>query len=727
MTNNNDIWEKSYQRYLNDIATFHTVPSILNSSTLAEGKPMVELQFMANSHPNGVRRYDGTWANPEEVLDEDFMGDEKLSITYDDNNNLDLSDYNVINGLGWLGSPETLKEYVDKQSGAGQEAYSDMIDGNLIKLLSTVKDKEYQPNAQKNVKGRFVLAQDEEGNPYWQELLTDNDSAKKLELAGVSLVNTYGPQKYSDGALKTGLKSFAKGVADIVPNLLQVAAGAEDLGEALVNGFSGDGFHADYDSLNEIADDTQKWLNDSWLGQQSYLAQQGVTDSWEGFAAGLGQGASSLVQFGLVGRGIGLLAKGATALTKGLVGGAAELTGFTKAANTVRTVLSNEGIANQSLGTIGKTINKLAIENPALIQMYGSGLILNYGEAYQAARQAGLPLEDAATIGFVTGLANTLVEQKFGPNTVAKYLVSGKGAEKTAKTIIQEVGGDISKLSNKAVSDGIVRKVIDNVGQFMKMPVLGQALEEGSEEVMQGFVKNSVEAVYDQFFADSAQFGTNPFAANKIKENLEEGLIGSILGAIGGFANSRRKEDKSITPMIANGDYESVIAGAKLAKQKGAITQEQYDGIVERATKLNDLRNQNRKLFYDAMVSGSTADQLANATKMLSVLRDQEAFAQNTDVLNEKKYYDVVNRSKNVGVGLDGVKAFSNQLRNNGKKQQADELDQAIREAERTAKQMTGGMKTSNNLEKEAVRRQNGLVQKEVFGHYLNIIATEKA
>ena len=346
MTNNNDIWEKSYQRYLNDIATFHTVPSILNSSTLAEGKPMVELQFMANSHSKGVRRYDGTWSNPEEVLDEDFMGDEKLSITYDDNDNLDLSNYNVINGLGWLGSPETLKQYVDNQSSAGQDAYSDMIDGNLIKLLSTIKEKEYQPNAQKDVKGRFVLAQDENGDPYWQELLVDNNSAKKLELAGVTLVNTYGPQKYSDGALKQGLKSFVKGVADIVPNVMQFAAGTKDLGEALVNGFNGEGFHADYTSDNELADDIQKWLNDSWIGQQSYLAQQGVTDNWEVFASGLGQGASSLVQFGLVGKGIGLASKAMTAVTKGLIGGGAELVGLTNAANKVRTVLSKEGIAN---------------------------------------------------------------------------------------------------------------------------------------------------------------------------------------------------------------------------------------------------------------------------------------------------------------------------------------------------------------------------------------------
>lgn len=729
MTIDNDIWKKGYQQFLNDFAAFHSVPSILNSSTLAIDRPMLELQHMANNYPNGIRRYDGTWANPEEVLDEDFMGDEKLSITYDENDNLDLSNYNVINGLGWLGSPESLKQYIDNQSSAGQEAYSDMIDGNLIKLLSTIKEKEYQPNAQKDVKGRFVLAQDENGEPYWQELLVDSDSAKKLELAGVSLVNTYGPQKFSDGAIKQGLKSFTKGVADIVPNLMQFAAGTRDLTEALVNGFSGEGFHSDYDWTNESADAVQKWLDDSWIGQQSYLAQQGVTDNLEGFASGLGQGASSLVQFGVVGRGIGLAGK---VMKSGILDAAklatkSNLKGLTSAANKVSTVLSEEGITNQSLGMIGKTINNLTIERPELTLMYGSGLILNYGEAYQAARQAGLPLEDAATIGWVTGIANTLVEQKFGPNTMAKYLVGGNGAKKTAETIVREVGGDINKLSNKAVSDNVLKKVFDGVGQFMKTPVLGQMAEEGGEEILQGFTKNSVEAIYDNFFADDVRFGTNPFAADKIKENLEEGLIGSILGAFGGFVNSRQKEDKSITPLIANGDYESVIAGAKLARQKDAISQEQYDGIVDRATKLNDLRNKNRKLFNDAATSGSTAEQMAEATQMLSVLRDQEEFAKKTDVLDETEYYKLVNRSRDIGIGLDGVKAFSTQLRENGKNTQADELDQAIKDSERTAKQMTSGMKQDNNLEKYIIRQQNGFIQKQVFGHYTNIAATEKA
>lgn len=508
---------------------------------------------------------------------------------------------------------------------------------------------------------------------------------------------------------------------------MQFAAGTKDLGEALVNGFTGEGFHADYTTDNEIADDVQKWLDDSWIGQQSYLAQQGVTDNWEGFASGLGQGASSLVQFGVVGKGIGLAAKGVNALTKGLVAGGADLVGLTKAANKVRTVLSEEGITNQSLGTIGKTINTLAIERPELVMMYGSGLILNYGEAYQSARQAGLPLEDAATIGWVTGIANTLIEQKFGPNTMAKYLVGGGGAKKTAETIIREVGGDINKLSNKAVSDNVLKKVFDGVGQFMKTPVFGQMFEEGAEEVMQGFTKNSVEAIYDNFFADDTRFGTNPFAADKIKENLEEGLIGTVLGAFGGFVNSRQKENKSIVPLIANGDYESVIAGAKLARQKDAISQEQYDGIVDRATKLNDLRNKNRKLFNDAATSLSTAEQMAQTTQMLSVLRDQEDFAKKTDVLDEKEYYDLVTRSRNIGVGLDGIKAFSTQLRNNGKTTQADELDQLVKDSERTAKQMTSGMKQGNNLEKHIVRQQNGVIQKQVFSHYANIAATEKA
>jgi len=228
----------------------------------------------------------------------------------------------------------------------------------------------------------------------------------------------------------------------------------------------------------------------------------------------------------------------------------------------------------------------------------------------------GLPLEDAATIGFITGALNTLVEQKYGANVLNKWLVGGSGAQNAAKTVINSVGGDLTKLSDKAVSNSIIGKIFDQVEKFTRVPVLGTAWEQGSEEAIQGFVKNSVESLYDQFIAPNeavkgkGMFGTEAFGKDEWMSMLEEGTIGAILGAFGGFANSRTKEDNSIIPYIASGEFDSLAAGAKMAAKQGAITQEQYDGVMERATTLNDLYKQSKALFNEAMMYTEPNDQV---------------------------------------------------------------------------------------------------------------------
>ena len=280
------------------------------------------------------------------------------------------------------------------------------------------------------------------------------------------------------------------------------------------------------------------------------------------------------------------------------------------------------------MGTVAKSLNKLLVENPGTVSMYSAGMILNSGEAYKAARQAGLPLEDAATIGLVTGIANTLVEQKYGPNTLNKWLAGSKGAKTAAKTIIKEIGGDVKKLDDISTSKNILGKIVNLAGKAMNAPVVGTALEEGSEEMMQGFVKNAVESFYDSYISPNSategqgKFGTRLFGKEEWTGMLEEGTIGAILGAFGGFANSRRKENESIIPFIANGDFETLKAGAALAKAKGAISQEQYDGIMERANALNELHNENSEVFNDIKSIAVGSEQLDATNKALQVLRD---------------------------------------------------------------------------------------------------------
>ena len=55
--------------------------------------------------------------------------------------------------------------------------------------------------------------------------------------------------------------------------------------------------------------------------------------------------------------------------------------------------------------------------------MWGAGLILNTGEAYESAKQSGLDEEDAAMLSHSVGFINTLLEQKFGANLVNRWII----------------------------------------------------------------------------------------------------------------------------------------------------------------------------------------------------------------------------------------------------------------------------------------------------------------
>ena len=734
-------WKKGLEEYQRDALLFHNAPSVLNSSSLVEDYTMSELEAFANDEMyqgRGLRRYDGTWAKPEEVLDDDVFSDDMMRISYEEGQ-LNLKDWDLAKSLGWLSDTnQSLKKYIEASDDETKKAYYDTLDGRTKELLKNID--EYTPSGS-DIKGRFTLMYDDEGKPYWQEVLTDSNTRKKLETAGVSLVNSYGSKNYSDGAIKSGVRSFAKGIADIIPGIVQFGAMLEDLGEATSNAISGNGFVSDYDELNKLADEMQDWVDNSMVGKTSDRSAEGLFDNWESFASGLGQGASSLVGYMGIARGVSALGKGAKMLTKG-AGSLLSKSGvaaLAKGGDNVVQTLSAQNLNSNALGTVAKSLNKLLVENPGTVSMYTAGMVLNSGEAYKAARQAGLPLEDAATIGLVTGIANTLVEQKYGPNTLNKWLVGSKGAETAAKTIIKEVGGDIKKLDDIVTSKNILGKIVTLAGKAMNAPVVGTALEEGSEEMLQGFVKNSVESFYDSYIApntaveNNGKFGTRIFGKEELTGLLEEGTIGAILGGFGGFFNSRNKENESIIPFIANGDFETLKAGAAIAKSKGAISEEQYNGIVERASVLNNLYNENYEVFNEIKDIADKSAQLDIANNALKVLRDQKDYAENKPELNtgesmlknDQQFNSILNKSLTATNSLATVKAFSSQLRSNGRRTEADKLDKLVKQSEKHANEIIGNQKQDSVIARRANNLFKQQLSKQIFELQNDINATE--
>ena len=311
-------WKKGLEEYKKDTLLFHNAPSILNSVSLVEDYTMGELEAFANDRMysgEGIRRYDGTWAKPEDVLDDDIFGDDMMRISYQQGQ-LNLKDWNLMDSLGWLGNVnQNLKNYIEASDEKTKKAYYDTLDGKTKELLKTID--QYTPKGD-DIKGRFTLAYDENHEPYWQEVLTDSNTRKKLETAGISLVNSYGSKKYSDGAIKSGVRSFAKGVVDLFPGLLQFGAMVGDLVESTANGIAGNGFNADYDFANQIADDIQEWVDNSMLGSSTYKADENLFDNWESFSSGLGQGVSSLVGYMGYARAVNWIGRGVKAAVKGV-------------------------------------------------------------------------------------------------------------------------------------------------------------------------------------------------------------------------------------------------------------------------------------------------------------------------------------------------------------------------------------------------------------------------
>ena len=71
----------------------------------------------------------------------------------------------------------------------------------------------------------------------------------------MSLINMYGPQKFTENPLLAGVKSFTKTVFGTIPGIYNFAAGARNLlYESPKNLITKGKLESDYDSLDALAD-----------------------------------------------------------------------------------------------------------------------------------------------------------------------------------------------------------------------------------------------------------------------------------------------------------------------------------------------------------------------------------------------------------------------------------------------------------------------------------------
>lgn len=620
-------------------AAYKSLPSFINDN-FKEG--------LSNEETESVALFNAIKNN--EFITADEFGSEKSRLS-DLGLDRDLLGNTLLRkSLGYLSSKDELDKFADNTEGNTRNNFMKIMKGRTDEVLKQLKDKE---EGDFQVYSYFVPTVDPEtGELTLKQVVGTKEALGKIELAGASAVNSYGPKQFSSGnglaGFATGItKGFASGIHDIYPSVLGAASAVSNTAESMYNLATKGEYKSDYNNLDALYDYRKMEENMDVPYYKSTIKQdKGAFNNLESFGAALGNGLSSLVGYATYGRALGGL-------------------GF---------------------GTLGS--------------MWGAGMILNGGEAYQAAKEAGLDDASAAGVMMFTGAINTLVEQKLGSNKLLQWLATGKSGKTAARAIVNEVGGDISKLSDRNIQNKIANGIVSTIDRITNAGIIGSAFEEGLEEGIQSTVKSNVEFLYDKFIANSdaevgkGKFGTDVTDADTWKQAVEEAGIGAIIGGIGGFVHSKTKEDTSIIPYIASGEYESLMAGLNLALSKGAISQEQYDGVKNRAEVLNTIYNDNKSLF--AQVASQDKDkQMELSEIVMKQLRDQDDYIKSTEngvQDNYQKFNDLLKKSMTIttkdgeSFAISTANRFEESLRNAGRKEEANIISTSRNDAKKKIK-----------------------------------------
>lgn len=653
--------------------SFKTLPSVLNDNfneglatdeieSIALYNAMMNDSFIAAEELGGGKK-----KLSELELDTDFLGNRMLT-----------------KSLGYLSDEDSveLSDFAGGTAGTTKDNYMKVMRGDTMSVLKSLKDKEKADWDDMSLQSYFVPVTDPEtGELTLKQVVGTKEAMAKIELAGASLIHSYGPKKFSENPLISFTKGVTAGFMDTLPAIEGIAAGTGDLAEGIGNLIGGKGFTAEYDESNALADYRSYYFDQDawWNNKTTQSAQDSIFANSASFSAALGNGIASLVQAATTGRAI----FGATGWMSSL---------------------GKTGQAAETLGSFGKFVNSALQKSPELLAQMGAGMIMNYNEAYQAAREAGLSLEDAAAVGFATGALNTAIEMKLGSNALMRWLATGKSGKAAAQAIVKETGGDMSKLFNRQISNNIVNNVLNSVDRFTsRTGFIGNAFEEGLEEFLQAEAKNSIESLYDRFVApEDAQigmgkFGTKVFDKKSFKSALEEGAIGAIVGALGGVVHSRSKEAESIAPYIAAGEFDALDAGLNMALKKGAINENQHAQIKTRIDGLRKLREVNSTLFAK-VATASPERQIELSTRLLEQLDAQEAYANDSKLGVNDNYESFVKLLNNASIeGIDTTEQFASTLKAAGKNEEAYIIETSKKDAQGKVNRIAGKPKKFNN------------------------------
>jgi len=408
---------------------------------------------------------------------------------------------------------------------------------------------------------QFYLTKDEDGNDVLG--IAQFNNLDQLKKAGNVFLNNFGPAPVKTGFWREFSAGLGNAKSGLERSLLNYAEGASTFGtDVLKNLNPQTALVGNNPELTKGLRKLQKFSDNyrAYNDLNNYEpSETGGTMAWLG--AGVGQGAASLAQFAVMNA------------AGGNIG----------------------ALVSPKLSAIGKLDN---------LTTFGAGAVMNFGEAYESALNAGLDKSTASKIGMLTGAINGIIESAVGTNQLTNWL-SGGGSRILAERVLVDLGGDVSETSMKKLLNTWQRQTSGKIAQIMNTPILGNAIEEGIEEFSQTMTQKSIENLYDAFFADDKEigkgkFGTQAFSKESIMEALEAGFFGAILGGSMGtvklgadsynkYVKKKTSDDSPILEYLAQGNKSQIVAMVETLHSRGIINDNQREFYTQKINHLAEL------------------------------------------------------------------------------------------------------------------------------------------
>lgn len=466
------------------------------------------------------------------------------------------------------------------------------------------------------IKSHYYPAFDKEHGWYYQEFIGTHEEFEKIKLNGHVIANQYGTKPLAENAILSGVKTFTNVLADIPRDLGNLVDG----GASILHKIAGDdedrAFGSYMDYYNQY-NEHQGFLNKSSIR----AGEEGVFSNNETFSGAIGSGLASLLEYGL---------------------GIRATTGIAKVASKASSKMAEAAMKAVGKKYVGKKAAQDVISNGEFLShMMGVGTMINFKEGYDSGLQNGLSKEDSFALGISTGVVNAAVESMVGGNTLLKWLSGTNGAKQMAKLIVEKTAGQPARVAEEAVRKSLAKEIAARITKHNLVEFAKPMAEEAIEEYVQGTVLQSGQFLYDMLFSredakvGDGYFGTNPFTWEAVRENLEEGAIGGIIGALGSAgalrSNAKIDSNKSIAHMVLAGETNSLYKGAEYALNKGQITEDEYNSVREEIGRYDEVLRRNPEGFINVV----TLPEHLHDDAAVSVLTKMNDFTELVDSVKE--------------------------------------------------------------------------------------------